>query len=146
MPEVVFQSNDKTKHVEKDVLLCLKRFRDDYFSKDRIILSDSCDFDVFCHFIDFLVSGHIPSDRNDQIGVINLLREWESHFGIVDGFRFRLCCQEKNGIVVYNGDKYEVNIGCLLFHSGVFREFYKNSCGMVFNFDPHILENHLKCF
>jgi len=111
-------------------LLCLKRFRDEYTTKDRIVLSDSCDFDVFCYFIDFLVSGCIPSDRNDQIGVINLLREWESHFGIVDSFRFRLCCQEKDGIVVYNGDKCEVNIGCLLFHSLVFREFYKNSCGI----------------
>ena len=79
--------------------------------------------------------GSIPGDRNDQIGVINLLREWESHFGILDGFRFRLCCQEKNGIVVYNGVEYKVNIGCLLFHSEVFREFYQNSCGMVFNFD-----------
>jgi len=135
MPEVVFQCQDKTKHVEKSVLLCLKRYVDDYFTKDRIVLSDSCDFDVFCHFIDFLVSGCIPSGRNDQIGVINLLKEWESHFGIVECFRFRLCCQEKDGIVVYNGDKYEVNIGCLLFHSLVFREFYKNSCGMVFNFD-----------
>ena len=95
MPEVVFQCQDRTKLVEKGVLSCLKRFRDDYFTKDRIVLSDSCDFDVFCHFIDFLESGHIPSDRNDQIGVINLLREWESHFGIVDSFRFRLCCQEK---------------------------------------------------
>ena len=100
MPEVVFQCQDKTKHVEKGVLSCLKRFRDEYMTKDRIVLSDSCDFDVFCHFIDFLKSGHIPSDRNDQIGVINLLREWESHFGIVDSFRFRLCCQEKDGIVV----------------------------------------------
>ena len=123
MPEVVFQCQDKTKHVEKRFLSCLNKYLDEYTTKDRIILSDSCDFDVFCHFIDFLVLGHIPSDRNDQIGVINLLREWESHFGIVDGFRFRLCCQEKDGIVVYNGDKYEVNIGCLLFHSLVFREF-----------------------
>ena len=133
MPEVVFQCQDKTKHVEKRFLLCLNKYLDEYTAKDRIVLSDSCDFDVFCHFIDFLVSGHIPSDRNDQIGVINLLREWESHFGIVECFRFRLCCQEKDGIVVYNGEKFEVNIGCLLFHSVVFREFYKNSCGMVFN-------------
>ena len=80
IPEVVFQCQDKTKQVEKDVLLCLKRYVNDYFTKDRIFLSDSCDFGVFCHFIDFLVSGCIPSDRNDQIGVINLLREWESHF------------------------------------------------------------------
>jgi len=92
------------------------------------------------------VSGHIPSDRNDQIGVINLLREWESHFGIVDNFRFRLCCQEKDGIVVYNGDKYEVNIGCLLFHSLVFREFYKNSCGMVFNFDSSYSRESFEVF
>jgi len=146
MPEVVFQCQDKTKHVEKGVLSCLKRFRDEYTTKDRIVLSDSCDFDVFCHFVDFLVSGCIPSDRNDQIGVINLLREWESHFGIVDSFRFRLCCQEKDGIVVYNGDKYEVNIGCLLFHSGVFREFYKNSCGMVFNFDSSYSRESFEVF
>ena len=97
MPEVVFQFLDKTKHVEKSVLSCLKRYLDDHSGKDRITLSD---FDVFCHFVDFLVSGRIPSDRNDQIGVINLLREWESHFGIVDSFRFRLCCQGKDGIVV----------------------------------------------
>jgi len=146
MPEVVFQCQDRTKLVEKGVLSCLKRFRDDYFTKDRIVLSDSCDFDVFCHFIDFLESGHIPSDRNDQIGVINLLREWESHFGIVDSFRFRLCCQEKDGIVVYNGDKHEVNIGCLLFHSVVFREFYKNSCGMVFNFDSSCSRESFEVF
>jgi len=146
MPEVVFQCQDKTKQVEKDVLLCLKRYVNDYFTKDRIILSDSCDFDVFCHFIDFLVSGCIPSDRNDQIGVINLLREWESHFGIVECFRFRLCCQEKDGIVVYNGDKYEVNIGCLLFHSEVFREFYKNSCGMVFHFDSSYSRESFEVF
>jgi len=146
MPEVVFQCQDRTKHVEKDVLSCLKRFRDEYMTKDRIVLRDSSDFDVFCHFIDFLVSGVIPSDRNDQIGVINLLREWESHFGIVDGFRFRLCCQEKDGIVVYNGDKYEVNIGCLLFHSVVFREFYKNSCGMVFNFDSSYSRESFEVF
>jgi len=88
----------------------------------------------------------IHSDRNDQIGVINLLREWESHFGIVDSFRFRLCCQEKDGIVVNNGDKFEVNIGCLLFHSGVFREFYKNSCGMVFNFDSSYSRESFEVF
>jgi len=146
MPEVVFQCQNRTKHVEKGVLSCLKRFRDEYSTKDRIVLSDSCDFDVFCHFIDFLVSGDIPSDRNDQIGVINLLREWESHFGIVDSFRFRLCCQEKDGIVVYNGDKYEVNIGCLLFHSEVFREFYQNSCGMVFNFDSSYSRESFEVF
>jgi len=146
MPEVVFQCQDKTKHVEKRFLLCLNKYLDEYTTKDRIVLNDSCDFDVFCHFIDFLVSGHIPSDRNDQIGVINLLREWESHFGIVDGFRFRLCCQEKDGIVVYNGDKYEVNIGCLLFHSVVFREFYKNSCGMVFNFDSSYSRESFEVF
>jgi len=83
-------------------------------------LSDSCDLDVFCHFIGFLVSGHIPSDRNDQIGVINLLRELES----LCSFCYRRCCQEKDGIVVYNGEEFEVNIGCLLFHSVVFQEFY----------------------
>jgi len=109
-------------------------------------LSDSCDFGVFCHFIDFLVSGVIPSDRNDQIGVINLLREWESHFGIVDGFRFRLCCQEKDGIVVYNGEEYKVNIGCLLFHSDIFREFYKDSCGMVFNFNSSYSRESFEVF
>jgi len=92
------------------------------------------------------VSGCVPSDRNDQIGVINLLREWESHFGIVECFRFRLCCQEKDGIVVYNGDKYEVNIGCLLFHSEVFREFYKNSCGMVFYFDSSYSRESFEVF
>jgi len=146
MPEVVFQCQDRTKHVEKDILSCLKRFRDEYTTKDRIVLSDSCDFDVFCHFIDFLVSGSIPSDRNDQIGVINLLREWESHFGIVDSFRFRLCCQEKDGIVVYNGNKYEVNIGCLLFHSVVFRDFYQNSCVMVFNFDSSYSRESFEVF
>jgi len=146
MPEVVFQHKDKTKHVEKGVLSCLKRFRDEYTTEDQIVLSDSCDFDIFCQFIDFLVSGCIPSDRNDQIGVINFLREWESHFGIVDSFRFRLCCQEKDGIVIYNGDKYEVNIGCLLFHSGVFREFYKNSCGMVFNFDSSYSRESFEVF
>jgi len=146
MPEVVFQCQDKTKHVEKRFLLCLNKYLDEYTTKDRIVLSDSCDFDVFCHFVDFLVSGHIPSDRNDQIGVINLLREWESHFGIVDSFRFRLSCQEKDGIVVYNGDKYEVNIGCLLFHSEVFREFYKNSCGMVFNFDSSYSRESFEVF
>jgi len=107
-------------------------------------LGDSCVFDVFCHFIDFLESGCIPSDRNDQIGVINLLREWESLFGILE--YFRLCCQEKDGIVVYNGDNYEVNIGCLLFHSGVFREFYKNSCGMVFNFDSSYSRESFEVF
>jgi len=132
MPEVIFHNQYFTKHVEKSVLLCLKKYVDNYYEKDRIILSDSCDFRVFCHFIDFLVSGCVPSDRNDQIGVIHLLREWESHFGILDGFRFRLCSHEKDGIVIYNGEKYEVNIGCLLFHSGVFREFYKISSGMVF--------------
>jgi len=146
MPEVVFQCQDKTKHVEKRFLSCLNKYLDEYTTKDRIVLSDSCDFDVFCHFVDFLVSGCIPSDRNDQIGVINLLREWESHFGIVDGFRFRLCCQEKDGIVVYNGDKYEVNIGCLLFHSLVFREFYKNSCGMVFHFDSSYSRESFEVF
>jgi len=113
LTNVFFQQYDRTKHVENKFLLCLKRFRDEYTTKYLIVLSDSRDFDVFCHFIDFLVSGSIPSDRNDQIGLINLLREWESHLGIVDSFRFRLCCQEKDGIVVYNGDKYEVNIGCL---------------------------------
>jgi len=146
MPEVVFQCQDKTKLVEKRFLLCLNKYLDEYTTKDRIVLSDSCDFDVFCHFIDFIVSGCIPSDRNDQIGVINLLREWESHFGIVDGFRFRLCCQEKDGIVVYNGDKYEVNLGCLLFHSLVFREFYKNSCGMVFHFDSSYSRESFEVF
>jgi len=146
MPEVVFQFQDKTKLVEKRFLSCLNKYLDEYSGQDRIVLSDSCDFDVFCHFIDFLVSGHIPSDRNDQIGVINLLREWESHFGIVDSFRFRLCCQEKDGIVVYNGDKHEVNIGCLLFHSLVFREFYKNSCGMVFNFDSSYSRESFEVF
>jgi len=90
--------------------------------------------------------GSIPGDRNDQIGVINLLREWESHFGILDGFRFRLCCQEKNGIVVYNGVEYKVNIGCLLFHSEVFREFYQNSCGMVFNFDSSYSRESFEVF
>jgi len=146
MPEVVFQYQDKTKHVEKDVLSCLKRFRNDFSGHDRIVLSDSCDFEVFCQFIDFLVSGVIPSDRNDQIGVINMLREWESHFGILDSFRFRLCCQEKDGVVVYNGDQYEVNIGCLLFHSGVFREFYRNSCGIVFNFDSSYSRESFEVF
>jgi len=146
MPEVVFQYQDKTKHVEKKVLSCLNKYLDEYSTKERIFLSDSCDFDVFCHFIDFLESGRIPSDRNDQIGVINLLREWESHFGILDSFRFRLCCQEKDGIVVYNGDKYEVNIGCLFFHSLVFREFYKNSCGMVFNFDSSYSRESFEVF
>jgi len=146
MPEVVFQCQDKTKHVEKKVLSCLNKYLDEYTTKDRIVLSDSCDFDVFCHFVDFLESGCIPSDRNDQIGVINLLREWESHFGIVDSFRFRLCCQEKDGIVVYNGDKYEVNLGCLLFHSEVFREFYKNSCGMVFKFDSSYSRESFEVF
>jgi len=146
MPEVVFQHKDRTKQVEKKVLSCLNKYLDEYSTKERIVLSDSCDFDVFCHFIDFLVSGCIPSDRNDQIGVINLLREWESHFGIVECFRFRLCCQEKDGIVVYNGDKYEVNIGCLLFHSEVFREFYKNSCGMVFNFDSSYSRESFEVF
>jgi len=146
MPEVVFQYQDKTKHVRKDVLSCLKKYLHEYSTKERIILSDLCDFDVFCHFIDFLESGVIPSDRNDQIGVINLLREWESHFGILDGFRFRLCCQEKDGIVVYNGDKYYVNIECLFFHSGVFREFYKNSCGMVFNFDSSYSRESFEVF
>jgi len=146
MPEVVFQCQDRTKHVEKRFLSCLNKYLDEYTTKDRIVLSDSCDFDVFCHFIDFLMSGCIPSDRNDQIGVINLLREWESHFGILECFRFRLCCQEKDGIVVYNGDKYEVNIGCMLFHSGVFREFYKNSCGMVFNFDSSYSRESFEVF
>jgi len=145
-PEVVFQHNDKTKHVEKKFLSCLNKYLDEYSGQDRIILGDLCDFGVFCQFIDFLESGCIPSDRNDQIGVINMLREWESHFGIVDSFRFRLCCQEKDGIVVYNGDKYEVNIGCLLFHSVVFREFYKNSCGMVFKFDSSYSRESFEVF
>ena len=146
MPEVVFQCQNKTKRVEKRFLSCLNKYLDEYTTKERIVLSDSCDFDVFCRFIDFLVLGCIPSDRNDQIGVINLLREWESHFGILDGFRFRLCCQEKDGIVVYNGEDYEVNIGCLLFHSEVFREFYKNSCGMVFNFDSSYSRESFEVF
>jgi len=146
MPDIVFQCQDKTKSVEKRYLFCLNKYLDEYTTKDRIVMSDSCDFEVFCIFMDFLVSGHIPSDRNDQIGVINLLREWESHFGIVDSFRFRLCCQEKDGIVVYNGDKYEVNIGCLLFHSDVFREFYKNSCGMVFNFESSYSRESFEVF
>jgi len=146
MPEVVFQCQDKTKHVEKRFLLCLNKYLDEYTTKDWIVLSDSCDFDVFCHFVDFLVSGCIPSDRNDQIGVINLLREWKSHFGIVDSFRFRLCCQEKDGIFVYNGDKYEVNIGCLLFHSDIFREFYQNSCGIVFHFDSSYSRESFEVF
>jgi len=144
--EVVFQCQDKTKHVEKDVMMCLKRFRDEYFEKDRIVLSDSCDFDVFCHFIDFLVSGCIPRDKNDQIGVINLLREWESCFVILNSFRSRLCGLEKDGIVVYNGEEYEVNIGCLLFHCGVFREFYKNSCGMVFAYNSSYSRESFEVF
>jgi len=113
---------------------------------NRNVSNGSCDFDVFCHFIDFLVLGSIPSDRNDQIGVINLLREWESHFGIVDSYRFRLCCQEKDGIVVYNGDKYEVNIGCLLFHSLVFGNSTRIVVEWFLTLILHILENHLKCF
>jgi len=142
----VIQQFNRIKLVEKRFLSCLNKYLDEYTTKDRIVSSDSCDFDVFCQIIDFLVSGNIPSDRNDQIGVINLLREWESHFGIVECFRFRLCCQEKDGIVVYNGDKYEVNIGCLLFHSLVFREFYKNSCGMVFNFDSSYSRESFEVF
>jgi len=144
MPEVVFQCQDKTKHVEKRFISCLNKYLDEYSTKDRIVLSDSCDFDVFCHFIDFLVSGCIPRDKNDQIGVINLLREWESNFIIYECFRSRSFCQEKDGIIVYNGDKYEVNIGCLLFHSEVFREFYKNSCGMVFNISLSYSKNSEK--
>ena len=107
--------------LKKVFFLCLKRFRDEYFTKEHIILNDSCDFDVFCHFIGFLISRHTPSDRNDQIGVINLLREWESHFGILDTFRFG--CQEKDAIVVYNGEEHEVIIGCLLFHCVVFQRW-----------------------
>jgi len=146
MPEVVFQCKDRTKQAEKSIMLCLKKYVNEYSGQDRIVLRDSCDFDVFCHFIDFLVSGNIPSDRNDRIGVINLLREWESHFGIVECYCSRLCCQEKDGIVVYNGEEYEVNIGCLLFHSEVFREFYKNSCGMVFNFDSSYSRESFEVF
>ena len=80
---------DRTKHVENNFLLYLNKNLDEYPGQDRIILSVSCDFEVFCHFIDFLISKHIPSDRNDQNGVINQLREWESHFGILECFRFR---------------------------------------------------------
>jgi len=135
MPEVIFQYGNQTKHVDKTVLACLKRYLNEYYQHDRVFLSDSCDFRVFCHFIDFLVSGIIPSDKNDQIGVYRLLREWESHFGILDSYCLRLSVQEKDGIIVYNGEEFPVNIGCLFLHSGVFREFYNENCGMVFSFE-----------
>ena len=146
MTEIVFRLQDKTKVVKKDVLCGLKKYCRDYTGQFEIILNDSCDFDVFCHFIDFLDLGRIPVDINDQIGVMNLLREWDSHFGIVECFRFRLCCQEKYGIFVYNGEKYEVNIGCLIFYCGVFREFYMNSGGMVFYFNSSYSRESFEVF
>jgi len=146
MPEVVFHYLDQTKRAEKDVLLCLKRYSSDYIGQDRILLRDSCNFAVFCHFIDFLVSGYIPNDKNDQIGVINLLKEWESHFGILDSFRFRLSLHEKNGIIVYNGKEYTSNIGCWFLHSRVFREFYTYSPGMVFHINLSVPEESFDVF
>jgi len=146
LPFVIFQSKDNIKQVDKKFLLCLEKYVDNYLEKDRIILDDSCDFKVFCHFIDFLVSGSIPIDKNYHIGVFNMLREWKSHFGIMDSFRFRLSCQKKDGIVIYNGEKYEVNIGCLFFHSGVFREFYINNCEIVFSTNLSFLKESFEVF
>jgi len=37
MPEVVFQFQDKAKHVENKFSLFLKRFRDEYTGQNRII-------------------------------------------------------------------------------------------------------------
>jgi len=135
MPEVAFHYRDQIKRAEKSFLLCLDKYCKDYFSQDRIDLNDSCDFGVFCHFIDFLVSGRIPIHKNDQIGVYNLLKEWESSFSLFDSFRFRLSTQEKDGILFYNGQEYRVSIGSLFLHSRVFREFYMNNSEMVFHID-----------
>jgi len=49
MPEVVFQCQDKTKHVEKRFLSCLNKYLDEYTTKDRIVLSVSCDFYINHH-------------------------------------------------------------------------------------------------
>jgi len=39
-----------------------------------------------------------------------------------------------------------VDIGCLLFHSDFLREFYKNSYGMVFNFDSSYSRESFEVF
>jgi len=135
MMEVVFQYQDKTKRVEKEALFGLKRYRNEYSGQDTIILSDSIDFVIFSHFIDFVVSGCVPSHKDDQIGVINLLKEWESNFSLSDSFRYRLSTKAKDGIIIYNGKEYPINIGCLFLHCEVFRQFYKCSSGMVFRCD-----------
>jgi len=146
MPEVVCQYQDQTKLVEKRFLLCLNKYVNDYSGQDRIVLNDSCDFGVFCQFIDFLATKRIPSDRNDQIEVFKLMKEWGSHFGIIDSYLYRLLIQGSDGIVIYNGDEYRVNVGCMLLHSGVFREFYKNSCGMVFSINFSFSRESFKVF
>jgi len=118
--------------IEKKFMLVLGKYVREFLSKDLIVLSDPCDFGLFCNFLDFLISGYMPHERNQQIGIFILLNEWESNFEIIDCFRSRLCCQKKDGIIVYNGEEYEVNIGCLYFHSEVFRGFFKNNIEMVF--------------
>jgi len=42
---------------------------------DRMVLIDSSNFVILCHLINFMVSGCILSDRNDQIGILCLLGE-----------------------------------------------------------------------
>jgi len=101
----------------------LKRYDREFGGKNIVEFTTTASHQHVKQFFSFLRFGEVPTSFEDQVSVFQLLKEWESHFTVLDSFRVRIQSFSKNGYLIHKNIKYPINIGCLFFHCPVFEDF-----------------------
>jgi len=118
--KIVYKDNELV--VEKEKLFGLKRFQE-LLNKDRFDI-DCADEQVFRYFVEFMRSGNVPLEEVYQKMVLNFLKELGACPSILDRYRNIIQSRIMNGFIIHNKKSFSINIGCMVFHSSVFQDFF----------------------
>jgi len=130
---VVFKHENEEFMFLKEEAVCMKKYFRDYLKSDSVEFVTKCSHKQVQAFFNFLKSGEVTNDFEDQIQVFELLREWDCHFSLFDSFRMRVQSQGKNGIMIHDGVEFSFNKGCLYLYSNIYQNFVYSNPDEVFH-------------
>jgi len=99
-----------------------------------------------CELFEFVKNGIVPNKKEDQLQIIEILRDFGCHFTIFDSFRHRIQSLSNNGMICHKEILYGINTKYFCSQSSVFREFYIQCPNEVFQINYECCSQVIEIF
>jgi len=145
MKTVVIVHNNKKYEVSKMSMSNSRRFIDDYYGVNQIVVNDEYTDEQFSLFIRFLETGEFDTGSNCAYNIFSILNDWRCNSFVIKDFKSQMLMKDNDFLIMHDNVQYPTNLGLVIMASQVIKDHFTKTSSFCFEIPKDFSKQCVAC-